>query len=131
MSAISESASMTDIMKDAFSSPEFSSLFEGIVEKCLNKNLTPLAATVNEQANKIGELEEEINDLSKQLYEVKINVDDQEQYNRRNGLKLWVSTPETPDENTDEIVIETAKTIGLNIDSSEICRSHRVGRPKK
>ena len=97
MSAISESASMTDIMKDAFSSPEFSSLFEGIVEKCLNKHLTPLAATVNEQANKIGELEEKVNDLSKQLYEVKIHVDDQEQYNRRNGLKLWVSTLETPD----------------------------------
>ena len=77
MSAISDSASMTDIMKDAFSSPEFSSLFEGIVEKCLNKHLTPLAATVNEQANKIGELEEKVNDLSKQLYEVNIHVDDQ------------------------------------------------------
>ena len=130
MSAISESVSMTYIMKDAFSSPEFSSLFEGTVEKCLNKHLTPLATTVNEQTNKIGELEEKVNDLSKQLHEVKIHVDDQEQYNRRNGLKLWVSTSETPDENTDEIVIETAKTIGVNIDSSEICRSHRVGRPK-
>lgn len=54
--------------------------------------------------------------------------DNQEQYSRRNSLRVS-DIDETPNENTDDLIIKMSDAIGANIAVSEIDRSHRVGKP--
>ena len=57
-------------------------------------------------------------------------LDRQEQYSRRNCLLIH-GLPESKNENTDELVIDTTKEkMGEEIEKNEIDRSHRLGAPK-
>ena len=44
-------------------------------------------------------------------------------------MRLSLNTKEEDVENTDEIVVNVAKKLGVDIECSDISRSHRVGRP--
>ena len=67
--------------------------------------------------------------LSNELNQSVLKVDELEQYDRRNSLRLSLNTKEEDAENTDEIVMNVAKKLGVDIECSDISRSHRVGRP--
>ena len=113
----------------ALSSPEFMATFEKIIDKCVTKHFGPLASTIQDQAKQIDFLEKKVDKLSYELNQSVLKVDELEQYDRRNSLRLSVNTKEEDVENTDEIVVNVAKKLGVDIECSDISRSHRVGRP--
>ena len=77
----------------------------------------------------ISELQKNIN-MSATIESLKGCLDRQEQYSRRNCLLIH-GLPESKNENTDELVIDTIKEkMGEEIERNEIDRSHRLGAPK-
>ena len=58
-------------------------------------------------------------------------LDEQEQYSRRNSLRIYFPTPEHPDEDLTEFVLEHAKTLGVASTPADIDRSHRVGKKQR
>ena len=78
----------------------------------------------------ISELQKNVNDMSATIESLKGCLDRQEQYSRRNCF-LFHGFPESKNENTDEIVIDTIKEkMGEIIENNEIDRLHRLGAPK-
>ena len=78
----------------------------------------------------ISELQKNVNDMSATIESLKGCLDRQEQYSRRNCLLIH-GLPESKNENTDELVIDTIKEkMGEEIEKNEIDRSHRLGAPK-
>ena len=68
--------------------------------------------------------------MSATIESLKGCLDRQEQYSRRNCLLIH-GLPESKNENTDELVIDTIKEkMGEEIKKNEIDRSHRLGAPK-
>lgn len=66
--------------------------------------------------------------LKKRVSTLEAQMDASEQYSRRNSLRIS-GIPETVNDDTDQIVLHVAETVGVNISPSEIDRSHRLGRP--
>ena len=67
--------------------------------------------------------------MSATVESVKGCLDRQEQYSRRNCLLIH-GLPESKNENTDELVIDTIKEkMGEEIEKDEIDTSHRLGTP--
>ena len=72
-------------------------------------------------------MEKKIIDQSEQIHMLQNKSDDSEQYSRRNCVRIF-GFPESKGENTDDIVLKLAKEkLGINIDVSDIDRSHRTG----
>ena len=77
----------------------------------------------------ISELQKNIN-MSATIESLKGCLDRQEQYSRRNCLLIH-GLPESKNENTDNLVIDTIKEkMGEEIKKNEIDRSYRLGAPK-
>ena len=55
-------------------------------------------------------------------------LDEQEQYSRRNNHRVFFTTPEHSQEDTTQMVLDHAKTIGVALTPADIDRSHRVGK---
>ena len=71
----------------------------------------------------------EIESLREELADTKAQLNSLEQYSRR--LCLDVSgVPETANEDTDRLVMDTARLAGIEITKNDIDRSHRVGAVK-
>ena len=63
------------------------------------------------------------------MCQIRIKKDDLEQYIRRQNLRISGIT-ENKDENTDSLVVDFVKnTMQIDLDTRDIDRSHRVGRP--
>ena len=67
--------------------------------------------------------------LSNELNQSVLKVDELKQYDWRNSLRLSLNTKEEDAENTDEIVVNVAKKLGVDIECSDISRSHRSADP--
>ena len=68
--------------------------------------------------------------MSATIESLKGCLDRQEQYSRRNCLLIH-GLPESKNENTDELVIDTIKEkMGEEIEKNERDRSHRLSAPK-
>ncbi|KAJ8305667.1 hypothetical protein KUTeg_016212 [Tegillarca granosa] len=76
----------------------------------------------------INTLKQENEVLRSENNELKLCVDDLEQYGRRNAIRLS-GIPEKSDENTDNIVIDIASKIGIQVRDDDISRSDRSGKP--
>lgn len=75
-------------------------------------------------------LTKQIESLSAELNEVKMHVNENEQYSRRCNIRIF-GLPELEDENCYEVVTDFCKTkLGCDFELCEIDRTHRVGRPK-
>ena len=106
---VTELASSTQVISDMYDE-----------QKNLNDNLL----------YRIEELEQHEEILRAKYMESEARVDALEQYGRRNCLLLHGAN-ETENENTDQIIIDTANTtLGLNLRIEDISRSHRIGKPK-
>ena len=78
----------------------------------------------------ITPLKKQIDDLSVKLNEVKKHANENEQYSRRCNIHIF-GLPELENENCYEVVTEFCKTkLGCDLESCEIDRTHRVGRPR-
>ena len=73
---------------------------------------------------------QEIEHLRSQLTAVRADMDNLEQYSRRNTLTIS-GIPETEREDTDALVIGLAKAAGVTVTSADLDRSHRVGQFKR
>lgn len=92
-----------------------------------------IAAKVNERT---ADLSKEIDNLRADLHNVRESLNDMyqaqeeaEQYSRRNCVRIS-NYKESPDENTDDIVLEVARKANVDIKLNDIDRSHRVPRGK-
>ena len=100
------------------------------MEKELNdvkKSITYVSNSFDEFKNQIQGLKNENNDLRQQLAKSTRELDDLQQYTRRNNLEI-TGIPHEEDEDTDNIVVKLAATLGVNISSSDIDISHRLPR---
>ena len=80
-------------------------------------------------AEAVASRDAEIESLREELSETKAQLNCLEQYSRR--LCLDVSgIPETANEDTDRLIMDTAKLAGVEIAKEDIDRSHRVGAVK-
>ena len=91
---------------------------------------------IKEKDEKIKSLTENVETLKTKVKALQSDVsrlangqDELEQYGRRNSIRIWTDEPEKQGEDTDSIVMGYAKKAGVTISSSDISRSHRVGRP--
>ena len=71
-----------------------------------------------------------MNQLESKVADMEALIDRQNQYSRRNCLRLS-GVSETQGENTDTTVTKILSAIGANISIDEIDRSHRLGKPRK
>lgn len=79
----------------------------------------------------IEALRQEIRDTKEEIAEIRTEVDNIQQYARRNAL-IFRGIPEEAEEDTDNLVLDIIrKNLSLNISINEISRSHRLGRPQK
>jgi len=78
--------------------------------------------------DQITSLSDKIKILESEKTAVDDRLDEAEQYSRRSCLRIS-GIPETPEENTDDLIIKLAQACGTQLTLSDIDRSHRV-RPK-
>ena len=67
--------------------------------------------------------------LSKKVKELQSALEEQEQYSRRQCLRIY-GLPENRNESTDDLVISLAGKMGITMDKQDIDRSHRI-RPRR
>lgn len=90
----------------------------------------PLLDQLKVKDDQIDSLTREVTTLKEDVTTLKNTVDELEQYGRRNAVRIWSKNmPETPGENTDEIVKAYTVRAGVDLPPDCISRSHRVGRP--
>lgn len=125
------------------SNAELQSIIESCIERVLDRKLDSFLKKVEENTRKIREVEQIIDSQSTKMKDLQTKIDflqnacnrmvkennDLEQYSRRNCLRIF-GIPETENESTDDEVIKFAKSrLDVQIDPSEIDRSHRIGKP--
>lgn len=103
---------------------------QAAVDPLITKMAT-LEAEMKELQSTVRQLQEELSSKDKALEEMKssieIKLDEREQYSRRNNLRIF-GISETEDENTDDLVMDVAKRVGVPILHHHLDRSHRLGR---
>nr|KAG5697466.1 hypothetical protein BaRGS_029357 [Batillaria attramentaria] len=108
-----------------------------VVVEILSKALS--AQVAKDLGKEIAELKQEIRALKQEVLEkdeeirkMSDRIDELEQYGRRNSVRIY-PIPESATENTDEIAIKVANSVGVKIEPRDIDRSHRQpvqhGRP--
>ena len=132
-----------DEMNDFFSkltSPRIEAWLKRIIGEAVQ-------AQVSAQSKKIDDLEKKVTRLETELSQVKVSdfkavenekrivqlendLDELQQYGRRNALRFWSKDAETEGEDTDSIVLDHIKSLGVKMERFEIGRTHRVGKKR-
>ena len=121
---------ITQVAKDTFQgqiSELVTAIVNGVIQG-LNKKLEKLEQKNTELQNENMKINKENSELQKRVKTLELAVDAGEQYSRRNCLRIS-GKKEVIGENTDDIVLDIAEALGVNIDISDIDRSHRLGKP--
>ncbi|XP_070209670.1 uncharacterized protein [Littorina saxatilis] len=109
--------SIKDELKSALRDPELLDIISKAV-----------AVQVSAQMrSEISDLKKLIAKKDREILLLKDEVDNLEQYSRRNCIRIG-PIPESDHENTDDIATAIAKSIGVDIGEA-IDRSHRIGKP--
>lgn len=101
-----------------------------LITECLKpvqKTVNAMKKEVEDLHEKVANLTHEISKKDKEIVNLKERLEEQEQYSRRNNLRIF-GVEETRNENTDELVVKVAAQIGVSIEQSQIDRSHRIGK---
>lgn len=123
----SEMIKLSQMLKDTFRG-EIVELVNSVVDGVL-KGLHDKMSSL-ESAN--SSLLQENTALSKRVAVLEKQVEQSEQYSRRNNVRISGLVEDTAaSENTDDIIIKMAADIGSDIQLADVDRSHRVGDPKK
>ena len=104
-----------------------------------NMFLEAISSELKSRDDEIAALKEEVSILKTEIRDIKAErkqerenveneLDEQEQYSRRNNLRVFLKVRETTDENTTDIVIDHGKNIGVALTPNDISRSHRLGK---
>jgi len=137
--ALSENSDMDESITQVRLSDADLVRISSLLQKTFQSELKTMVADVIEGvmfqlSNKVDALETENSSLKSKIKDLECRLDDAEtrsdsyeQYSRRNSIRIS-GVRETPEESTDQIAINIAKSIGADLTISEIDRSHRVGR---
>lgn len=96
----------------------------------VNTIVKALQTLLDMKEQKIRDLESRVNELENKTIDLENQIDDCNQYERRDTLIIsGPSLPnETPNENTSEVVVNMVKqTLKINIDHTDINIAHRLG----
>lgn len=88
--------------------------------------VTELQKTISENTSVITELKRSIEEKDKKINCLESKLDDLEQYSRRQCLRIF-GIEESRQENTDQIAVEIAEKVGVQLSVQDIDRSHRIG----
>ena len=122
-------AAIRQVIESLLNDDEFvNQLTQTIQEKLLLGMKETICQEVTDSVKfDIAEQKDEITSLRKEIDELKDANDEAEQYSRRSCL-IFSGIPETPDENTDDKIIQFCKNdLGVDIREEDIERSHRLG----
>lgn len=97
-----------------------------LVKEKVDIATSDLKNTVVSLKDENDKLKQSISELESKL---STKVDDLEQYSRRSCIRIS-GIEEVTDENTDEIVLQLANRLDVELNPRDIDRSHRVGAPK-
>ncbi|KAJ8246492.1 hypothetical protein GJAV_G00268420 [Gymnothorax javanicus] len=104
---------------------------EAIMEDVTQQVYESLHLDMEQLEKEIQYLSTQVKNLQRWLHEVDEEIDDQEQYSRRNCLIIHGS-PEYPNEDTDATVSQfTKKELSIEIHSRDIDLSHRLAQPPR
>ena len=94
----------------------------------LSDKLDEIEAENKKKDEKITQLEERVKELEKEKKDIYGNIDEMEQYSRRNCLLLH-GVRENSNENTDDIAVKTiSENLDIDIQKEDLDRTHRVGK---
>jgi len=120
-----------DQLLDALRSKDVLSLIGAAVAEAIKPTLQQEMATLVAQNRQLeGDVEILKHRLSERdlaMEELAIKLDRSEQYTRRNNLRI-MGIPETQGEDTDKLIVNVAKDMGVDLSTTEIDISHRVPR---
>lgn len=112
-----------DAIKRAIMDPSFVDVLTKTISSQVSARLKEDMQQLREE---VRELKEEVDVRDKRITELETRLDDQEQYQRRNNIRV-TGVPEESGENTDDIILTLTKAIGVKLTLADIDRSHRVG----
>ncbi|MEW8546921.1 MAG: hypothetical protein AB2693_25685 [Candidatus Thiodiazotropha sp.] len=125
----SDMQSIAALIKDSFA-PHINQMiidtFEHQVTNLVSSIVEGVLAGLKMQ---VASLEKENQDLRTRVVKLEEAVDNAEQYSRRNCLRI-TGIQEADNEATDDIVINLARNIDVELSPQDIDRSHRLGRPE-
>lgn len=132
---------------DLLQNDELLTIFQGVVNKVIDKILAgvkeQLLERIEQNAGTILDLHSAVEQKRKEVDHLNVELTKQQdtigrldgeleelkQYSRRNNIRVFGS-PESAGEITDDVVIDImVKQLGVELRSSDIDRSHRVGKP--
>lgn len=118
------------LLASAFQNPQVRESLGSLITDRLEQVTEDLERRIRELEAKNLSLEVTNTQLHTRVERAESAIDELEQYGRRNALRISNNLPEVPGEDTDKIVLELANThLGVQLEASDISRSHRVGPP--
>ncbi|KAJ4448744.1 hypothetical protein ANN_00135 [Periplaneta americana] len=100
---------------------------EGSANLIKDAVVSELQRSIDFNSEVIQDLKQTIEQRDRKIGELERKVDDLEQYQRRQCVRIF-GIEEEVGENTDKLVVELATNIGVELKVEDIDRSHRVGR---
>lgn len=111
-------------MKEALQDTAWLEVLTNIIRDSV---VAELKATIERNSDVITELKKTLLEKDKKISELESKIDNLEQYQRRQCVRIF-GIVEEENEDTNKIAIDVAQKIGVELNVSDIDRSHRVGR---
>ncbi|XP_041453251.1 uncharacterized protein LOC121406304 [Lytechinus variegatus] len=101
-------------------------IIDAVKEEVTKQVYESIKLDLHKYSEELATIRSSVNDLSRQLKEIRRQCEDQEQYSRRQCLRFH-GIAEKRDENTDQLIIDVVRrNLGINLDPGHIDRSHRI-----
>ena len=140
-SSVSTDKIVKDILQELTHNDQYKSLLQTVIENVIERKLAKISDELEKQEVKIFDLESQLEEQkaemaavkkastesNRQVEQLKLQLNDQEQYSRRNCIRVF-GIQEEPNEDCTSKVITLAKNIGVTLLPTDIDRSHRVGK---
>ncbi|XP_071504671.1 uncharacterized protein [Diadema antillarum] len=100
-------------------------VYTAVYEKLGDELHASFQLELKQRDEKISELASSSEKLQKKIKYLESELEKQEQYSRRQCLRVY-GLPESPKENTDDAILALASKIGVDLDVRDLDRSHRI-----
>ena len=100
-------------------------VYNAVYEKLANDLHDSFQLEMKKSDDKINDLSSESENLKKKVKSLEMALEKQEQYSRRQCLRVY-GIPESPNENTDKVILDLATKMGVTLADHDIDRSHRI-----